>query len=261
MKYLIRTFIGCLIAFIVGCNDTSRPPVPVESVPVAETVIENVGETAPEAVEEVLENVDANGQPAHTAPVEAEDDAPTVTAEVIVVNSSVKPPRRNSRYSDEYDDLFEEWTAVYLPLHDFTMLKAQCYQESLLNPTAMSHVGAKGLCQFMDFTWKDVSKPLKFPPGATAYDPALSVQAAAYYDAKIRRMWKAPRPEQDRMNLVFASYNAGGGHIIKAQKLCGGVNLYADIIKCLPDVTGHHSKETTTYVQRIRRWEKEMQFD
>lgn len=167
-------------------------------------------------------------------------------------------PVRKSRFTSTWDQEFKQWTKFYLPFHKYTMLKAQCYQESLLDPKAKSHVGAKGLCQFMDFTWKDVSGPLKFPPEASAYDPELSVQAAAFYDAKLRAGWKSPRPERDRMNLVFASYNAGMGHLIKAQEACDMKNLYNQIIECLPDITGHHSKETMTYVERIRKWEAQM---
>lgn len=66
--------------------------------------------------------------------------------------------------------------------------------------------------------------------------------------------WSSPRPNIDRLELAQASYNAGAGNIIKAQKECGGKVLYEDIIECLPQVTGHHSKETITYIKMIRKW-------
>lgn len=62
--------------------------------------------------------------------------------------------------------------------------------------------------------------------------------------------------------IAAASYNAGAGHLIKAQKLCGGGNLYRVIIPCLPQVTGHHSMETIGYVENIiGRWWPMMLFD
>lgn len=55
--------------------------------------------------------------------------------------------------------------------------------------------------------------------------------------------------------ISAASYNAGAGHLIKAQRLCGGGNLYRQIIPCLPQVTGKHSAETIDYVDKIiGRW-------
>ncbi len=161
-------------------------------------------------------------------------------------------------FSPKWDWEFRQSAKMWMPGVDWQLLKAQCYQESRLIPTAVSPVGAEGLCQFMPGTWGDVEKALKFPPHASAFAPELSIEAAGYYMGKLRRMWSAPRPDTDRHSLALASYNAGAGHLLKAQRLCGGANLYADIARCLPDVTGHHSKETLTYVERIWRYFKFM---
>ena len=170
-----------------------------------------------------------------------------------------KPKKlKYQHFNDEWDSDFKTWTDNYLPGHHFTTLKSQCYQESLLSPTAVSHVGAKGLCQFMDFTWDEVAPQLMFPTGANAFAPELSIQAAAFYDAKLRRQWKTQRPEKDRMNLTFASYNAGLGNILKSQRACDNATLYPAIIECLHLITGRHSHETKTYVTRIRKWEFQM---
>jgi len=50
---------------------------------------------------------------------------------------------------------------------------------------------------------------------------------------------------------MLASYNAGMGNLLKAQKKVGGKLLYKEIIQGLPEVTGKHSKETIDYVQKI----------
>ena len=132
-----------------------------------------------------------------------------------------------------------------MPFVDWRLLKAQCYQESLLDPLAVSPVGAQGICQFMPATWADM--PIEGSP----FTPRLNIHAAAYYMGRLRTGWSSPRPEFDRHSLAMASYNAGFGNLLKAQRLCTGAILYAEIIDCLPDVTGRHSNETITYVERI----------
>jgi len=222
-----------------------------ENLPTTKVVVENLSEAVTEAPLGSIEETEAVEQ--------------QVEEEVQVV---VQTPAKIGRYETRYNDSFRKYTKMYLPMHSWHLLAAQCYQESLLQPDAVSPVGAMGLCQFMPGTWKDVSRQLKFPEDATAFDPDFAVMAAAYYNYRLRKTWKAERPEFDRMNLVFASYNAGSGHLINAQKLCFAAkkngddhlqcNLHSDIEAFLHLITGHHSKETKTYVRRIRRWEKEL---
>ena len=137
--------------------------------------------------------------------------------------------------------------------------KSQLYQESWLNPDAVSPVGARGLAQFMPRTWQMVCKERAW--GAVSPHTAqYAIEGGAYYMAKLARAWKSKRPVQDRWDLARASYNAGLGNLLKAQKATGGALLYQDIIKGLPSVTGRHSTETITYVERIHRWYKEMTY-
>lgn len=164
-----------------------------------------------------------------------------------------------SLFPDKYDKHFKEATIFLPPGTDWRLLKAQCYQESRLQPRAVSPVGAMGLCQFMPGTWKEAKKAINVK---NVWNPEQSIIAAAWYMGKLNKTWSAPRPAIDRWMLAAASYNAGSGHLIKAQRLCGGPNAYADIIKCLPRVTGHHSKETIGYVKNIMtRWWPQMILD
>lgn len=123
-----------------------------------------------------------------------------------------------------------------------------------MDPLAVSPVGARGLCQFMVPTAREVGEAL----GHTLDDywlPEVSIQSAGYHMGRLHRTWSAPRPPMDRYMLALASYNAGPGHLIRAQRLCDGQNLYRQIIPCLPQVTGHHAEETTGYVRNIvSRW-------
>ncbi len=127
-----------------------------------------------------------------------------------------------------------------------------------MNPNAVSPVGAEGIAQFMPGTWRDVSRQMGIPYGISPRDAKWAIDAGAYYMARQRRTWSSPRPDLDRHFLAAASYNAGAGNLLKAQRLCRGAVLYDEIIACLPAVTGRHSRETITYVKRIQRWRAEM---
>ncbi|EMK3400832.1 transglycosylase SLT domain-containing protein [Vibrio parahaemolyticus] len=147
----------------------------------------------------------------------------------------------------------------YLPAVPWQLYKAQLIQESSLRPNAISPVGAEGLAQFMPGTWSDVSRELGMVGSPT--DAELAIPAGAYYMAKLRNIWKWPRPEEDRHNLALACYNAGCGNILKAQRLCGNPSNYEPIMACLPQVTGKHAKETLGYAPRIRRIYKRLVYE
>ena len=158
-----------------------------------------------------------------------------------------------SLFSERYDHQIEQAAERYLPGYDWRLWKAQLYQESRLESDAVSPVGARGLAQFMPATWAEVTAQLKMGDVSPhAAKPAII--AGAYYQGRMIRIWRSPRPAADRYSLGAASYNAGAGNIIKSQKECDGKLLYSEIIECLPHVTGRHADETTTYVERIWRY-------
>jgi len=160
------------------------------------------------------------------------------------------PASANALRTNVYDLQIRKWNSFYTPSLPWYWNKAQLVAESNLNPNAVSPVGAMGLGQFMPATWKDVSKQLGFGE-ATAFAPALNIQAHAYYMRQLRSQFKRERPEWDRHSLALASYNAGLGNVLKAQQKGGNSLLYKPMAKALPLVTGRHSKETLTYVDRI----------
>lgn len=112
----------------------------------------------------------------------------------------------------------------------------------------------------MPGTWRMMVAELRLGLDASPHSE-IAIDAGAYYMAKLRRQWSAPRPQTDRHKLAAASYNAGLGHLLTAQRLCGGRNLYIDIIRCLPRVTGKHSEETIQYVKRIWHWWRLMEIE
>lgn len=156
--------------------------------------------------------------------------------------------------SDIFDPHFKRAAARWLPEYDWRWLRAQCFQESRFDPRAVSPAGARGLCQFMPGTWREAQRALKV---RNVFDPTANSWAAAWYMRRMLRIWTADRTRFERLQLAQASYNAGAGHIIAAQKRCGGPPAWREIQRCLPAVTGRHSAETITYVARIARWFEE----
>ncbi|MFT7565833.1 MAG: soluble lytic murein transglycosylase-like protein [Pseudoalteromonas distincta] len=157
-----------------------------------------------------------------------------------------------SSWPDKYDYQIIKATKQFMPGVDWRLYKAQLAQESALRPDAVSPAGAKGIAQFMPATWQEVSDQLSL--AGTPFEPHLAIPAGAYYMSKLRSGWNWQRPEQDKYNLALASYNAGFGNLLKAQKRCNNAILYVDIIDCLPDITKHHANETINYVISIRRY-------
>lgn len=173
-----------------------------------------------------------------------------------------------------YDASIERASERWLPVWHWSWLKAQLYAESRLDPAAVSRVGARGVAQLMPRTHVEIAAVLRSGT-ASPHDVEYAVEAAAYYMARMRRIWKSPRPEEDRRRLAQASYNAGAGHIIAAQRRCTAKHpvraattetigdgsgipvrcvLWADIAPHLIAVTGRaNSAETLGYVARIAR--------
>lgn len=144
---------------------------------------------------------------------------------------SDEPIIEPSPYPGNFDDSFRNATARFMPKYRWHWSKAQCYQESLLVPRAVSHAGAMGICQFMPGTWREVSERLGL--NASVYNAKANILASSYYMGQLDRQWSSPRPDLDRLKLAQASYNAGLGTILKAQKACEGKNRWHEIRVCI----------------------------
>ncbi|CUW41124.1 conserved protein of unknown function (Lysozyme-like domain 89-242) [Magnetospirillum sp. XM-1] len=161
-------------------------------------------------------------------------------------------------FPTSYDAEIHRSVKTYWPDYPRPMAwKAQLYQESRLDPRAVSPVGAAGLAQMMPATWDQLTRELRL--GAVSPHAPIAIEAGAYYMARLRQIWRGGRDPADRQPLAQASYNAGAGNIINAQKVCGGARLWAVIAPCLGHVTGRHATETLTYVDRIARYQAQME--
>lgn len=180
----------------------------------------------------------------------------TTRALVLLLTLTLASPAWGARglFSDRYDAEIQKAAKLYLPGWRWEWWKAQLYQESRLDPAAVSPVGARGLAQFMPGTWREEAGRLGFGH-LSPHTAEPSILAGAAYMARLRTQWRSERPESDRRELAQASYNAGLGNILAAQRRCNGARHWAEIQGCLPQVTGErNAHETRTYTQRIAQW-------
>jgi len=152
----------------------------------------------------------------------------------------------------QYDKRIKTAADTCLNGVDWRLLKAQLCAESALNPDAISPAGAMGIAQFMPATWEEIQEKTDIAQHITPFDANCAIPAAAFYMSELCDKWNSKREEADRYCLALASYNAGFGNLLKAQKLAGGAVEYGTIIEQLHKVTGNkNAQETRNYVKRI----------
>ena len=159
-----------------------------------------------------------------------------------------------------YDDYFRTFTADSFENQvDWHWFKAQGLAESMLNPSAISGVGAIGVMQLMPGTSKEMAGILGIDD--LPYQSDVNIRMGIAYCKRCWDIWKAENGIE-RLRFAFGSYNAGPGNIITAQRLAKKDGLPTDqwssIVKTLPRVTGRHAKETITYVERIERFYRQL---
>ena len=181
-----------------------------------------------------------------------------ILVSIIGIITTINPAYGFKRYRTvkKYDQLFKKYSKRYFGASfDWHFFKAQAVAESRLRTKAKSHVGAIGIMQIMPKTFKEIRKRNKNVKGSSLH-PKWNISAGIYYDRQIWKLFKAKRPLQDRINFMFASYNAGKGNIIKAQKIAKkrgmNENIWSSIEKTLPMITHKDSKETIGYIKKIK---------
>ena len=144
-----------------------------------------------------------------------------------------------------YDSLFQYYGSI--SGIDWMLLKAQAIAESLLDPDAISRVGAKGLTQFMDKTWrewKDGTPGIQEPPSGldkfNQFDPEDSIRAQAAYMAWLLKQFNGS------IQATLMAYNWGMGNV---KKILASVPAGL-VMKAIPE-------ETRGYVTRIMKWMSE----
>ena len=156
---------------------------------------------------------------------------------------------------------------------DWRLLAAQTFQESRFKPNARSWAGAQGLLQLMPATAREVNV-------ANPYDPEENVAGAVrYLEWLTDTYWEEKIADpKERIKFILASYNAGSGHVMDAQRLTekygGDPTVWADVAYWLlqksnaeyyndPVVKYGYARglEPVEYVSRIlRRYDHYAQF-
>ena len=135
------------------------------------------------------------------------------------------------RKEDRYDSLIKYYAEEEgFTGKDWMRLKAQIKAESAFSPNAQSGVGAKGLGQFMDPTWREWGK------GHNVFNPEANIDAQARY-----MRWLLNRVTT--WECAFAAYNWGIGNVLR---------VWQD-----PNWKQRLPQETKDYLERIERYYEE----
>ncbi|WP_321937029.1 transglycosylase SLT domain-containing protein [Paraburkholderia sp. J8-2] len=145
--------------------------------------------------------------------------------------------------------LFQKYGSQYH--FDPLMLAAQGFQESQLDQSARSHVGAIGIMQLMPATGKELAV------GDIRVTESNIHAGAKYLDLLMSRYFPdAHFSDSDRALFAFASYNAGPARIAKMRKEAAARGLSPDKwFNNVEIVVGEKiGIETTTYVRNIYKY-------
>ncbi|GAB6043653.1 transglycosylase SLT domain-containing protein [Endothiovibrio diazotrophicus] len=153
-------------------------------------------------------------------------------------------PVDSPRWSRDFDAYFRKYSKRYFGPHfDWRWFKAQAITESHLNPEARSAAGARGLMQLMPATFEEIQR--EKPHFVDLDAPRWNVAAGIYYDGLLFRKWRG-LPEQERLYLALASYNAGYGRVRSAYRQAPApVSGWREVSHRVPG-------QTRAYVARIQ---------
>ncbi len=155
----------------------------------------------------------------------------------------------SQQWPNRYDALFEKYSNRYFGPHfDWRWFKAQAIAESALRSDAVSQSGARGIMQLIPATLEEILRDQRYL--ATLDDADANIAAGIYYGRELFRKWQE-MPEQERLFMAFASYNAGYYRVRKAYKSAK--------VKDWKHIREHLPRETRGYITRIRALMEENQ--
>ncbi len=162
--------------------------------------------------------------------------------------------RAAAKATSQYDDTFRKYGKRYFgPAFDWHYFKAQAMAESNLDANATSYVGARGLMQLMPSTYAMIQT--KRPEFGPINDPEWNIAAGIMHDRYLWKLWSKQVSEEERLNYMFSSYNAGEGTLARAMKVAQAQQLdhlrWSNIESIAPTVPRWRYRETLGYVRKI----------
>jgi membrane-bound lytic murein transglycosylase MltF len=146
-------------------------------------------------------------------------------------------------------DLFKKYAAIYNI--DYLLLMAQGYQESRLDQTVRSRVGAIGVMQVMPATGRELRV-------GDIRKIDSNIHAGVKYIARIRdeRFGNEPMDELNRDLFAFAAYNAGPGRINGLRKIAADRGLNPNVWLGSVELVAAEKvgAETVSYVGNIFKY-------
>ncbi len=159
-----------------------------------------------------------------------------------------------------YELLFQEIAAQ--DNYDWRLLAAIAYQESHLNPDAVSPTGVEGLMMLTEDTARLFNV-------TNRVDPQQSIEGAVRFLKFLDKRIPEEIPLPDRLSFILASYNVGLGHIYDARKMTavlgGNADSWPDVRQRLPFLAEERfysklkygqarGREPVTYVDNILKY-------
>jgi membrane-bound lytic murein transglycosylase F len=136
-----------------------------------------------------------------------------------IVNSQDEWRSDRSGRISPYDDIARRYAEQYEL--DWRLIVAQMYQESRFEPDRASWSGAKGLMQILPRTARELGV-------SDVNDPESSVHGGVKYMRWLIDRYDPKLPLATRIRFALASYNAGRGHVLDAQRLASRLGLDPD---------------------------------
>ena len=128
------------------------------------------------------------------------------------VSRRVSAPMLSKGVISHYDELFKRYSRGVG--WDWRLIAAQCYQESMFDPEAVSWAGAVGLMQIMPSTADHLGLPRDQMTNAEQ-----NLAAATRYLHELEHEFSYIHDRTERQNMVLASYNGGISHVQDAMRL------------------------------------------
>ncbi|MGH8455666.1 MAG: transglycosylase SLT domain-containing protein [Stenotrophobium sp.] len=206
-----------------------------------------VGEAATGAV-----RVKAHRNSATTVPAPSPEPQVPTDDQPLASETGTDDAEDNGLWADTYDSHFRKYSKRYFSAgYDWRWFKAQAIVESTLNPNAHSSAGAVGLMQIKPLTFRDIRR--HHPEIRDLHTPRWNIAAGICY---VRGLYDKTDlralPDQPRLYLAFASYNAGYTRMLRVMR------------RTPPEETGwhltlaHSPPEARNYVERIIKMKTEI---